>query len=185
MIKFKTAFEVTGTTKKNHGYHDFYAQMLDGVDIDSLLEIGVYLGQSLKAWKMIWPDAVIEAVDYDRRYKEAIAKEFNIYNFDSRNVRYADIHIDRRYDLIIDDGLHHWAAQVKTFNNFKRFVNKFYVIEDITGEYSQKKLFENLPKDVLDRSTLFEAYGPTRTFTHINNVERDAQYRVLFIDFRN
>jgi len=185
MIKFKTAFEATGTTKKNHGYHDFYAQMLDGVDIGSVLEIGVYLGQSLKSWRMIWPNAVIEAVDYDRRYKEAIAKEFNIYNFDSRNARHADIHIDRRYDLIIDDGLHHWASQIETFNSFRRFVNKFYVIEDITGEYSRKKLFENLPKDVLDRSTLFEAYGPTRTFTHSNHVERDAQYRILFIDFRN
>ena len=185
MIKFKTAFEATGTTKKNHGYHDFYAQMLDGVDIDSVLEIGVYLGQSLRSWKMIWPNAVIEAVDYDRRYKEDVTKEFNIFNFDSRKTDWADLYIDRKYDLIIDDGLHHWAAQVETFNNFKRFVNKFYVIEDITGEYSRKKLFENLPKDVLDRSTLFEGYGPTRTFRHSDYVEEDAQYRVLFIDFRS
>jgi hypothetical protein len=185
MIKFKSAFEAAGTTKKNHGYHDFYAQMLDGVDIGSVLEIGVYLGQSLKAWKMVWPDAVIEGVDYDRRYGEDIAEEFNIYNFDSRVAKYADIYIDRKYDLIIDDGLHHWAAQIETFNSIRRFVNKFYVIEDITGEYSQKKLLENLPKNVLDRSTLFEAYGPTRTFTHGDNVEREAQYRVLFIDFRS
>lgn len=185
MIEFKTAFESCGTTKKNHGYHDFYTQMLDGVDIDSVLEIGVYLGQSLKAWRMMWPNAVIEAVDYDKRYKEDIAKEFNIFNFDSRNARYADIHIERSYDLVIDDGLHHWAAQVETFNSFRRFTKKFYVIEDICGEYSQKKLFETLPKDVLERSTLFEAYGPTRTFRHSDNVERNGQYRVLFIDFRN
>jgi len=185
MIKFKEAFEATGTTKKNHGYHDFYAQMLDGVDIDSVLEIGVYLGQSLKAWRMIWPEAVIEAVDYDMRYKDSIAKEFNIYNFDSRNARYADVNIVRNYDLVIDDGLHHWAAQIETFNSFRRFTKKFYIIEDIIGEYSEKKLLENLPKDVLERATWFEAYGPTRTFRHGKHVEEHAQYRVLFIDFRN
>jgi len=185
MNNFKSAFEISGTTKKNHGYHSFYDQMLRSVKIDSVLEIGVYLGQSLKAWKMIWPDAVIEAVDFDKRYDESVGKEFNIYNFDSRKTKYVNVNIDKNYDLIIDDGLHHWEAQIETFNNFKKFANKFYVIEDITGEYSQKKLFENLPKEVLDRSTLFEAYGPTRTFTHNDHIEKDAQYRVLFIDFRN
>ena len=184
MNEFKRAFEATGTSKVNHGYHDFYAQMLNGVDIDSVLEIGVYLGQSLKSWRMIWPEATIEAVDYDMRYKDSIAKEFNIYNFDSRNARHVEVTIDKNYDLIIDDGLHHWAAQIETFNNFKKYVNKFYVIEDIVGEYSQKMLFEALPKEVLDRSTLFEAHGPPRTFRHGKHIEEDAQYRVLFIDLR-
>lgn len=184
MIEFKRAFEATGTTKKNHGYHDFYAQMLDEVDIESVLEIGVYLGQSLKSWRMIWPEAVIEAVDYDMRYDKSLGDEFNIYNFDSRNTKHVDAAMYRSYDLIVDDGLHHWAAQIETFNNFRKFANKFYVIEDITGEYSLKKLYENLPKDVLDRSTLFEAYGPTRTFRHGNHVEEKAQYKVLFIDLR-
>lgn len=185
MIEFKTAFEICGTTKKNHGYHDFYAQMLGEVDVDSVLEIGVYLGHSLRAWQMVWPHAVIEAVDYDRRYDLSLEKEFTIYNFDSRNTKHVDVNIDRNYDVIIDDGLHHWTAQIETFNNFKKFVNKFYVIEDITGEFAQKNLLENLPKEVLDRSTLFEAYGAKRTFIHGNHVEKDGQYRVLFIDFRN
>ena len=184
MIKFKEAFEATGTTKKNHGYHDFYSQMLDEVDIDSVLEIGVYLGQSLKAWKMIWPEATIEAVDYDMRFGADVAERFNIYTFDSRSKEQVDRYIKRKYDVVIDDGLHHWAAQLQTFENFKRFAKKFYVIEDIIGEYSQNKLLENLPKEVLDRSTWFEAYGPTRTFRHGNHVEKDAQYRVLFIDLR-
>lgn len=184
MIEFKRAFEASGTTKKNHGYHDFYAQMLNGVDVDSVLEIGVYLGQSLKAWKMIWPEATIEAVDYDMRFGADVAEQFNIYTFDSRSKESTDRYIKRQYDVVIDDGLHHWAAQLQTFDNFKRFAKKFYIIEDITGEYSQKMLLDNLPKDALDRSTLFEAYGPTRTFRHGNHVEADAQYRVLFIDLR-
>jgi len=184
MNEFKRAFEATGTSKVNHGYHDFYAQMLNGVDIDSVLEIGVYLGQSLKSWKMVWPEALIEAVDYDMRFEPSLLNEFTIFTFDSRSKIDVKRYIDRSYDLIIDDGLHHWKAQLETFANFENLANKFYVIEDVCGDYSYKNIMNELPQEVKDRSTVFVGTGPPRTFRHGNHVEKDAEYRIIFIDQR-
>lgn len=184
MTDFEEAFRLTATAKHIHGYQRFYQQMLDGVGVESLLEIGVYLGQSLRAWRMVYPEALIEAVDWDMRFDKSIADEFNVFNFDSRLRAGVDIFIEREYDVIIDDGLHHWSAQMQTFANFEKFAKKFYVIEDVCGEYSYQKIMARLPDDVKARSTTFVGTGPPRTFRHKNNVERDAEYKIIFIDQR-
>jgi hypothetical protein len=185
-MNFETAFEQTGTSKYIHNYHHFYEKMFDGFVPESMLEVGVQRGFSLKSWKMVWPNAIIEGVDLDGKinpkYSPSIAEEFTIYNFNSLKPSDVSMYIDRKYDLIIDDGDHHWAAQMSTFENLRNYCNKYYVIEDICGQYSQDKIYSVLPEEIIERSTLFEATGPTRTFQHSSNIEIDAQYRILFID---
>lgn len=184
MIDFQLAFEKTETSKAIHGYGRFYTKMLNGVDVDSLLEIGVYLGQSLKSWRIIYPHALIEAVDWDMRFDKTIAEQFAVFNFDSRSRKDLEAYIDRDYDVIIDDGNHHWSAQLQTFYNFEPFAKKFYVIEDVCGEYSYNKIMGELPDEVKRRSLTFVGTGPPRTFTHSDNVEVNAEYKIIFIDQR-
>lgn len=180
--QYAHAFRTTGTTKLTQQYQNFYAEMMMGVDVGSVLEIGVYLGQSLKAWRMIWPQALIEGVDLDRRYDPSLEEEFKIYNFDSQVTDKVNKNISRHYDVVIDDGLHNWRSQLMTFDNFQKFTNKYYVIEDICGEYSLEKITRKLPKAVLDRSTTFRALGPTRDFIHDGLLEKRGQYHIMFID---
>ena len=183
-MNFKDAFELSGTTKKNHGYAAFYEEMLREVEVESVLEIGVYLGHSLHAWKMVWPTATIEAVDRDCRYDDSLDDEFAVYVGNSIK-EVPHIIRGREYDVVIDDGDHHWKSQVKTLNNFIHMAKKFYVIEDITGQYAEDKLYENIPAELLERATLFTATGTPRTFTHSDYTEKNGQYRVMFIDMRN
>jgi hypothetical protein len=183
-MDFKTAFQTGGTTKKNHGYYSFYDEMLSDIEVDSVLEIGVYLGQSLYAWRMMWPEAIIEAVDKDCRYDDSLDDRFAIFQGDSTRAVPEGVRTEG-YDIVIDDGDHHWSSQIKTFNNFKHLAKKFYIIEDICGRYAEFKIYENLPQEIIDRSTLFEAYGPTRYFKHSDYSEPGGQYRVLFIDMRS
>ncbi|CAB5220651.1 hypothetical protein UFOVP247_18 [uncultured Caudovirales phage] len=187
-MDFDTAFKVTGTSKYLHGYQHFYKEMFEHLEIDSILEIGVQRGFSLKSWRMLWPNAVIEGVDLDGtikpKYPREVAEDFTIFHFDSTDSSDVNSYIDRKYDVIIDDGDHRWISQLKTFSNFRNFCNKYYVIEDICGEYSEKKILERLHPDIIARSKMFHGIGPTRTFQHSDNIEKDAQYRVLFIDLR-
>lgn len=184
MVNFTEAFNSTKTSKANHGYGVFYQKMLIGEDVDSLLEIGVYLGQSLYSWRLVYPSAIIEAVDRDMRFENKVAQDFTIFNFDSRSKVEVDRYIDRDYDIVIDDGNHHWAAQIETYRNFSRYAKKFYVIEDVCGDYSFKKLMENFDDEVKSRMTTFVGTGPPRTFRHGDHFEHDAEYKIIFIDQR-
>lgn len=182
MITFQKAFEKTNTTKYNHNYHHFYETILAHRKIESVLEIGAYLGQSLYSWKLVWPNAIIESIDLDRRYDLSLEKDFKIYNFDATNKELVDKHIKRNYDIIIDDGAHHWRDQTKTFYNMYDKADKFYVLEDIQGEYSLAKLKNTLPPIIFEHSLICTpTTSPTRDFKFSDYVEVGGRFKVMFI----
>lgn len=179
--KFQLAFAKTGTDKLVHGYHRMYHEILGEANIESLLEIGLYKGQSIQAWPMIWPDADIEGIDLEKIYDPSLEKDFTIYNIDSQDPEQTKI-IDKNYDLIIDDAAHHWRCQVATFNNFYDKAKKFYVIEDVLGQYCIEKLRANLPESELKRAMLFKSTGPTRNFRFSEYVEKNASFYMMIFD---
>lgn len=182
MITFAEAFAKTKTTKYNHKYHFFYQDILGSRKIESVLEIGAWQGQSLYSWKMIWPDAVIECIDLDRKYDLKLENDFKIYNFNTTDKETVDNNIKRTYDVIIDDGSHHWRDQTKTFYNLYNKADKFYVLEDIQGEYSLAKLKETLPSIVFENSLLCTPTdSPTRDFKFSDYTEIGGRFKVLFI----
>jgi hypothetical protein len=183
MNKFEKAFKEHGTDKYIHGYYNFYNKFLENEQIDSILEIGLYMGASIKAWKSIWPDALIEGVDLDRLYDKDLEKDFKIYNINSQDPDQTNL-INKKYDIIIDDAAHHYRFQIETFKNFYDKAKKFYVIEDVLGKFGFYNLIEHLPDEVMKRSTLFESTGPTRNFKFSEYVEPNAHFRFLFIDKR-
>jgi len=180
---FEKYFKECGTDKYVHGYHNFYNSILENEIIDSVLEIGLYKGASIRAWKKIWPDAMIEGIDLDRLYDDKLEKEFKIYNIDSQDNEQTKT-INNTYDIIIDDAAHHYRYQIETFKNFYDKANKFYVIEDVLGKWGFYNLLEYIPEDIIKRSKLFESTGPTRDFKFSNYVEPNAHFRFLIIDKR-
>jgi len=179
MINFAEAFKQAGTDKFVHEYHHYYEKVIDKSQVNSLLEIGVAYGHSLRAWRLVWPDALIEGMEVTN-ISEETKDNFNVYKLSSININEARL-INKTYDMIVDDGDHHWQSQLLTFYNFYPKANKYYIIEDMLGEYGQNKLLENLPKEVLAKSYVYDSLGPKRTFVHSKNIEKDASHKILLI----
>ena len=98
---------------------------------------------------------------------------------DSTNRNNSDL-FNRSYDIIVDDGNHHWYSQLQTFRNFYRKASKYYIIEDIMGQYSVDRLYENIPPEIISQSFLLPSVA-RGTFTYSKNVEKDASFFILFI----
>jgi hypothetical protein len=111
-----------------HFYADFYEESLKNVKIENLLEIGIEYGGSLRAWSAIFPKSNIFGADINKKtfYTNQLDKNElnNLYN------KIKDI----KFDVIIDDGLHTYEANINTFEILYPLLNKqkgIYFIEDI------------------------------------------------------
>lgn len=181
--KFRDAFISAKADKRIHKYHIFYNQIVSNSTISSLLEIGVYKGASLEAWKQIWPNAIIEGMDTVARYDDELKNKFTIHEMDST----VPSTITREYDMIVDDGDHSWASQLQTFNNYFDKAKKFYVIEDIMGIHAYNILMSKLPKEIKETSTTYVSKGRQVNFK-VNifgrNIEYVDNYRFVIFDKR-
>lgn len=131
----KSAFDVAETDKgEAHQYHHMYGLLFAAVTPKSLLEVGVLSGNSMLAWKKLFPEAALTGLDNKER--ELVTTEFEYVFGDS-----TDPSVTKKlstYDVIIDDGSHHIYDQILTFNNLKDKFNYFYVIEDIGWQHRDK-----------------------------------------------
>ena len=120
-----------------HFYADFYEESLKNVKIENLLEIGIEYGGSLRAWSALFPNSNIFGADINQKYlfEESNIKTFytNQLDKDELNNLYNKIK-DKTFDVIIDDGLHTYEANINTFEILYPLLDKqngIYFIEDI------------------------------------------------------
>jgi len=175
---FKEAFDLYGADKAVHGYHELYNTFIEKEEVKSLLEIGALRGNSLKAFAAIWPNIQIDSMDVEI-FDEQLAKDFNIFKQSSTDEEAASK--IGEYDFIIDDGDHHWRKQFETFKLYYPKAKKYYMIEDIQGQYSLDRLIFNINKGVLQKAQLFTCKGPKRVFTHSEHVKEDNYFGLLII----
>lgn len=124
--RIRRIFDECGTDKGDvHGYETFYATLQRPA---SVLEIGVYFGASLRAWRKIWDEPLVEGVDAVSM-PESRSCGCRIYIANS-TMEYRG---RERYDLIIDDGSHAIADQFATWRLYGPHAG-IYVIEDVTRE---------------------------------------------------
>jgi hypothetical protein len=131
-------------TDKSSAHHDYlrhYEAHLGLLiePIQSLLEIGVFDGASLKTWHEFLPDARITGVDIDPRCKEFEGPNVAVELRDQSDVSHlTEIGIKHGpFDVIIDDGSHIWSHQILTFETLFPFVRSggLYICEDIDTSY--------------------------------------------------
>ena len=146
----------------NHTYTDFYFEQFKNVrfQISDLFECGIGSndlniesnmgihgkpGASLRMWKDFFPEASIYGGDID---KEILFEEERIQTFyvDQRNpelIKSMWKKINKKFDIIIDDGLHSFDANISFFENSFSNLKKggVYIIEDI--RINEQKLFYN------------------------------------------
>lgn len=138
-------FNKAGCDKASkHNYHKVYEPEFDTIRNDpiNILEVGVFRGDSIKAWLEFFPNATIYGIDIFKRVKPEDIPVLNdervkYLKSDSTNIAVRD-QIKKtwpriRFDVIIDDGLHTPSANAKTLHNLYPLLKKggrFY-IEDV------------------------------------------------------
>ena len=129
---------------EKHNYHKVYEKEFNDIRIDeiNILEVGIFKGDSIRAWLDYFPNATIYAIDtFQRilpqnidilehpRVKWMRADSTNIVVREQIKQEWPRI----RFDIVIDDGLHTPGAQAKTYMNLSPLVKKIgaYYIEDV------------------------------------------------------
>lgn len=139
-----------------HSYIDLYEELFEPYRNKPirLLEIGVQGGISMLMWKEYFPMGDIYGVDLDTKMLQPkVSQEASKPN--SRiNLMYHDAAIPSflsklsgKFDIIIDDGSHHFSHQLASFMILKDLLSSegTYIIEDIDSTLSGEKLREFIP----------------------------------------
>lgn len=184
MNRIQKAFKNSKTDKAVHKYYIYYDDLFGNLEFDSVLEIGVLRGRSLRAWQQVWPQAVVEGVDINLKFADkGLEEHFKLYELDTTEEIDRTIFTRDSYDLIVDDGDHHWSSQRRTFEVFFPMAKHFYVIEDLRGLYGLQKVMDFLPDDVKKKAYVFDSRGPKVTFRYPHHIET-CEYKLIIIDKR-
>lgn len=111
---FAHLFRQFGTDKDNpHQYGPVYDCLFpDRQRVCAVLELGVWQGYSLQAWRAAFPAAVVIGVDANPEHCPTV-EGCEVYNGDQRDrARLLQIAGNRRFDLIVDDASHYAADQL-------------------------------------------------------------------------
>jgi len=154
-------------------YADLYEEELKGMKISNLLEIGIGLdisspGSSLRSWRELFPNAKIYGADID---KKVLFEEENIKTFYTDQLKKNELENLKEnfnniaFDVIVDDGLHTYEANINSFEVLKDTLSKegLYFIEDIRhselNEYY--KFFQNSGFDfkIVEALNTNESFG--------------------------
>jgi hypothetical protein len=131
-------------TDKSSAHHDFLRHYesclgLRTTPIQTLLEIGVYDGASLRTWHEFLPETSIIGLDIDPRCKSFEGQNVTVELCDQSDVSQLTLAGVNHgpFDVVIDDGSHVWSHQILTFETLFPFVRPggLYILEDIDTSY--------------------------------------------------
>jgi len=101
----------------------------------NILEIGIYLGSSLKMLQEYFPNATIHSIDIDDKYvKKVYGDRIKTYNCSQIDLnRFDMLFKNTNFDIIIDDGSHQTLHQLISLGHMFKYLNKngIYVCEDL------------------------------------------------------
>jgi predicted O-methyltransferase YrrM len=131
-------------TDKSSAHHDFlgfYETFLGPLRAErvSVLEIGVYRGNSLAMWSEYFTAGRIVGMDVDLSTKQFETDRVRVEIADQGDVadlvRIATKH--GPFDLVLDDGSHCWDHQITSVRYLLPFIRpgRFYILEDLDTSY--------------------------------------------------
>lgn len=126
--QIRDAFRKHGTDKFQHNYAPVYADVPE--DIDSILEIGVYWGRSLRAWLELFPQAHVYGLDINLGLLESPIDDSRCHLIEA-DIRSFDARCLPDFDLIIDDSTHELPDIFAAWEKFSTKCMSTYVIEDL------------------------------------------------------
>jgi hypothetical protein len=167
-------FERNNTIR--HFYADFYEESLINIKIENMLEIGIEYGGSLRAWSELFPKSNIFGADINSEYlfNEPKIKTFYTNQLDKNELNnlYNKLK-DIKFDVIIDDGLHTYQANINTFEILYPLLDKQngnYFIEDI--------IFKDLKK-------YYDYFGNKYNIKIVECLNANENYQNCLIHIKN
>jgi hypothetical protein len=174
-----------GGFNKDHNFSDYYSTIFfdKKESVKNILEIGLGTNNikvpsnmglqgkpmaSLRAWKDYFVNANVYGADID---KEILKNEDRIKTFyvdQTNSISISELYKnlgDINFDIIIDDGLHEYNANICLFENSFKYLSRqgIYIIEDVF--FKDKN--ETFSKEICDE-ILFEVYPLLRLLTKFN-----------------
>jgi len=127
-----------------HGYTEMYEEYIPSEGQFTLLEIGVWKGDSLKMWREYNPQLIIHGVDINPLIKHVENTQIHIgsqtdYKFITELVT------EISPDFVIDDGSHRYSDIMSTFIFLYPLLKKgaYYFIEDLHASYAHREKVMN------------------------------------------
>jgi len=117
-------------------YLHIYDYIFNNYKINSILEIGVNRGGSLRLWKKLAQRVI--GVDINTNPLARDLESIIIHGDQGDNVFLQELMKLDKFDLIIDDGSHYPKHQINTFNKLFPLLNRcgWFVVEDIQTSLS-------------------------------------------------
>lgn len=128
---------------EKHGYTEVYDKYIPERGKLSLLEIGVWHGDSVRMWKDYNPELIIDAIDIDKdvlRYIQPDERS-NIYIGNATDKEFmTSITGNIEYDFIIDDGSHTMMDILISLKILWKRVKSggIYFIEDLHAPHARR-----------------------------------------------
>ena len=101
----------------------------------NILEIGIYLGSSLKMLQEYFPNATIHTIDINNDYvNKKYGDRIKTYNCSQVDFgRFDKLFKNTKFDIILDDGSHQTLHQLLSLGHMFKYLNKdgIYVCEDL------------------------------------------------------
>lgn len=157
---FTNTFTKYGSDKaRPHTYQDIYSALFSNRDsVENVLEMGIYMGASLRAYAEIFKNAKIFGMDIDTSYffEDSRTKCLWADQGSSLSMNEAKAQIgDVEFDLIVDDGCHLLQETVNTFQTMLPWlkVGGWFVVEDIKIEFENS--WNNISSLLADKYECF------------------------------
>jgi len=137
-----------------HLFTEFYYNYFESFRYKkiNILEIGIYLGSSLKMLKDFFPNAIIYSIDINDEYiNKNFGKNIKLFNCSQIDlIKFDNIFNNIKFDIIIDDGSHQTLHQLISLGHMFKYLNKngLYVCEDL--HTSLNKTYCNTTISTLD-----------------------------------
>ena len=141
-----------------HGYTEVYDKYIPSEGNYTLLEIGIWHGDSMRMWKQYNPEMNLHAIDIDPRVTNYVSPdEFNIHIGDQTDEKFLEdvVKLTGPLDFVIDDGSHVGEHIVKTFEILWKHVKPggYYFVEDLHAGHADAVNTIRKILDILVRTT--------------------------------
>lgn len=154
----------------------------------NMLEVGIFKGKSLESWVEYFPNATLYGIDIFKRVKSSEVpilrhprvKWCKCNSIIGPNPAFNKLVGNKRFKVIIDDGLHTHDSQRCTFTNFIPFLEEggIYFIEDV-WPYDRMTLQQKKHRWMVKNK---QHYSKEQYRNLLKAIER---YDVEFHDIRN
>ena len=132
--------EIYKTDKGKSGFSYIYEELFreQKEEIESLLEIGVNNGGSVKLFRDYFQNAIVYGIDVNSKALRAASERIKISIVDqSDKLALEEFAKGKCFNILIDDGSHVVSHQILSFKTLWPYISKggYYIIEDTETSY--------------------------------------------------